>query len=121
MSTRFGVDVEPVAAIEDAVRDRDIVVTSLPGIKDPTPPIDCGILSQGSFACLLDFDSALTGRAMREADKLVTDDRTQLDFFKGLGYFQQTPEPDGDLGKMGGVTSRLLAGITWRFLSRAVA
>ena len=79
---------------------RDIVVTSLPGVKDPTPPIDMGVLSAGSFACLLDFDSAFTGRAMREVDKLVTDDRTQLDFFKTLGYFRETPEPDGDLGKI---------------------
>jgi ornithine cyclodeaminase/alanine dehydrogenase len=117
MATRFSIEVEPVDRIDDAVRDRDIVVTSLPGVKDPTPPIDMGVLSAGSFACLLDFDSAFTGRAMREVDKLVTDDRTQLDFFKTLGYFRETPEPDGDLGKIAAGRQRGRESEAWRTMA----
>ncbi|MHC5028750.1 MAG: ornithine cyclodeaminase family protein [Planctomycetota bacterium] len=117
MATRFAIEVEPVDRIDDAVRDRDIVVTSLPGVKNPQPPIDLGVLSPGGFACLLDFDSAFTGRAMREVDQLVTDDRTQLDFFKTLGYFLETPEPDGDLGKIAAGRQRGRESDTWRTMA----
>jgi len=117
MSEKLNLEIEPVDRIEDAVRRLDIVVTSLPGVKDPNPPIDKGVLSEGSFACLLDFDSAMTGDAMRESDKLITDDRPQVDFFKRIGYFRDTPDPDGDLGKICAGRQRGREDDAWRTIA----
>ncbi len=100
MSAELNVEVETVGSAVEAVEGMDIVVTSMPGVKDPDPPIPAGALARGAFACLLDFDSAFQGDALREADKFVADDANQLAFFKRIGYFRDTPEPDADLGKI---------------------
>ena len=86
----------PKAAVEDA----DIVVTSGPIHKDPTPVIEAEWLKPGVFACPLDFDSYLTPRAFASADKLYTDDTGQQVYYRQVGYFKDTPEPRGDLGEV---------------------
>ncbi len=100
MTERIGVEVIPVMSAEEAVRGMDLVVTSGPILKDPSPVIPSGWLEEGSFACPLDFDSYWTGAAMREVDRLATDDVGQLDYYRGVGYFQDTPQPHEDLGRI---------------------
>ncbi|MGW8264970.1 MAG: ornithine cyclodeaminase family protein [Longimicrobiales bacterium] len=100
MSRRLELEVIPVERAEEAVRGMDLVITSGPILKEPSPTIPPGWLEAGSFACPLDFDSYWTGAAMREADKLATDDRAQLAYYRSVGYFGQTPEPFADLGEI---------------------
>jgi ornithine cyclodeaminase/alanine dehydrogenase-like protein (mu-crystallin family) len=84
----------------DAVVDSDIVVTSGPILKHPTPTIEKGWLRPGSFASAVDFDSYWTAEALSEFDKVTTDDRAQFQYYKGIGYFQHTPDPCADLGEI---------------------
>ena len=78
MGDKLGVEVTPVDALRKAVEGLDLVVTSGPILKDPTPSIPAGWLAPGSFACPLDFDSYWTPEAFQEVDKLATDDLDQL-------------------------------------------
>jgi ornithine cyclodeaminase/alanine dehydrogenase len=100
MGEKLGLEVVPVDRAEDAVREMDLVVTSGPILKNPTPSIPAGWLAPGSFACPLDFDSYWTGEALAETDKLATDDHAQLDYYRTVGYFGQTPAPYADLGEI---------------------
>ena len=85
---------------KDAVAEMDLVVTSGPIHKDPNPVIPAGWLSEGSFASLVDFDSYWKGSALRQADKFATDDLAQLEAYRKIGYFQDTPVPYADLGEI---------------------
>lgn len=100
MSERVGVPVEPVEEVESAVREMDLVVTSGPILKHPSPTIGPGWLRAGAFACPLDFDSYWQGDALRQADKLATDDLSQMQYYRNEGYFRETPEPYADLGQI---------------------
>ena len=62
--------------------------------------IEAGWLSEGSFASPVDFDSCWQGEALREADKLATDDKNQMNSYREHGYFKDTPEPYADLGEI---------------------
>ncbi len=100
MERRLEIPVEPVRALADAVRGLDLVVTSAPILKRPAPLIERGWLAPGAFASLVDFDSSWQGDALREADKLATDDLAQLRYYRQEGYFRDTPEPYADLGEV---------------------
>jgi ornithine cyclodeaminase/alanine dehydrogenase len=100
MQEKLGIEVVPVGRVEEAVRDMDLVVTSGPILKDPDPPIPAGWLSEGSFACPLDFDSYWSGEALAQVDKMATDDRAQLSYYREVGYFGATPDPYADLGEL---------------------
>jgi ornithine cyclodeaminase/alanine dehydrogenase len=100
MSHKLGIMVEPVTNADAAVKNLDMVVTGGPILKHPTPTIPAGWLAEGSFASLVDYDSYWTGAAMREADKLATDDKAQMEYTRRAGYFRETPEPYADLGEI---------------------
>ena len=104
MGESLGLDITPVKQLRDAVSGLDLVVTSGPILKEPTPRIPAGWLAPGSFACPLDFDSYWTGEAFREVEKLATDDQGQFTYYRDVGYFADTPEPYADLGEI--VTGR---------------
>jgi len=104
MGEKLSLEVTPVDRVRDAVEGLDLVVTSGPILKDPSPSIPAGWLAPGSFACPLDFDSYWTGEAFRQVDRLATDDRTQFSYYRTVGYFRNTPEPYADLGDI--VTGR---------------
>jgi ornithine cyclodeaminase/alanine dehydrogenase len=100
VSDRHGLEVEVVTVLREAVSEVDLVVTSGPILKHPTPAIEPGWLSPGAFACPVDFDSMWQGAALAQVDKLATDDRRQLNHYRGFGYFGDTPEPYADLGDL---------------------
>lgn len=100
MEEKLHIAVTPVRELADAVRGLDIVVTSGPILRRPTPPIEPGWLARGAFASLVDFDSSWQGPALREADKLATDDLAQMRYYRHEGYFRDTPEPYADLGEI---------------------
>jgi ornithine cyclodeaminase/alanine dehydrogenase-like protein (mu-crystallin family) len=100
MGELLSLEIEVVNTARDAVDGLDLVVTSGPILKDPAPTIEPGWLSPGAFACPLDFDSYWHGEAFAEVEKLATDDLTQLDYYRSVGYFRTTPEPYADLGQI---------------------
>ena len=101
MSARLqGVEIIGVDSPRKAVVESDLVVTSGPIIKHPTPTIERDWVKKGAFASAVDFDSYWTGEALRQFDKLTTDDRAQFQYYREVGYFQSTPDPCADLGEL---------------------
>jgi len=100
MKARLGLDVVGVDEPRKAVVESDLVVTSGPILKRPTPTIEKNWLRPSSFASAVDFDSYWTPEALAQFDKLSTDDHAQFQYYKSAGYFGNTPEPYADLGEI---------------------
>ena len=100
MERMLDIEIEPVLSVEDAVKNLDLVVTSGPILKKPSPVIEAGWLAPGAFASPVDFDSYWQGGALAEVDKLATDDLEQIKYYRRQGYFKETPEPYADLGQI---------------------
>jgi ornithine cyclodeaminase/alanine dehydrogenase len=78
----------------------DVVVTAIPIVKEPSPPMDAGMLEEGALAVSLDYDSAWSAAAMRACDRFVADDVGQLLATKAHHvFFRNIPETiHADLG-----------------------
>jgi ornithine cyclodeaminase/alanine dehydrogenase len=100
MSKALNLDIEPVKRLTEAVKGLDLVVSSGPIVKHPKPLIEPGWLSEGAFASPVDFDSYWKGEALRQINKLATDDLLQMRYYRQEGYFKETPEPYADLGEI---------------------
>lgn len=94
---RFTVSQTP----QDVTRNADIVVTAIPIVKHPQPPLAHDLLRPGGLAVSLDYDSAWTTAAMRQC-RFYCDDIDQLLYTRGLGdYFSGIPETiEADLGQL---------------------
>ncbi len=100
MSAQLDLDIVGVDAPRQAVIESDLVVTSGPILKHPTPTIEKDWLRPGAFASAVDFDSYWKGDALAQFDKLSTDDHAQFQYYRSVGYFQTTPDPYADLGEI---------------------
>lgn len=100
MSARLGIEVIGVGDPKQAVVDSDLVVTSGPILKHPTPTIQKDWLQPGAFGSAVDFDSYWTADALAQLDRISTDDHAQFQYYKSEGYFQTTPDPYADLGEI---------------------
>ena len=78
----------------------DVVVTAIPIVKQPTPPMDAGMLEEGALAVSLDYDSAWTAGAMAACDRFIADDVDQLLATRAHHVFFQAIPPTihADLG-----------------------
>jgi ornithine cyclodeaminase/alanine dehydrogenase len=100
MSKQLGLEVVGVKEPKLAVAQADLVVTSGPILKHPTPTIGKDWLQPGAFASAVDFDSYFTEAALAQMDRISTDDHAQFQYYRSAGYFQQTPDPYADLGEL---------------------
>ena len=100
MSEKLGLDIVGVLDPKQAVVESDLVVTSGPILKHPKPTIEKNWIREGAFASAVDFDSYFTGAAMSQMDLISTDDHAQFQYYKSIGYFQETPDPYADLGEL---------------------
>ena len=100
MTDWFDFEVIGVNDPRQAVVESDLVVTSGPILKHPTPVIEKDWLPPGAYASAVDFDSYWTGQALAQMDRVSTDDHAQFQYYKSVGYFQQTPDPYADLGEL---------------------
>jgi ornithine cyclodeaminase/alanine dehydrogenase-like protein (mu-crystallin family) len=98
--TRYGLNVQVSADVRSAVNGADVIVTSGPILKKPDPPLAAEWVKPGTFLSAVDFDSYLQPDVFRRAGRLFTDDIGQFHYYRKVGYFQQTPEPHGDLGQL---------------------
>ena len=67
----FELEIERVKTPKEAVKGLDLVVTSGPILKKPTPVIEKNWITPGSFYCPLDFDYYFTGSAFDACDLLL--------------------------------------------------
>jgi ornithine cyclodeaminase/alanine dehydrogenase-like protein (mu-crystallin family) len=100
MSEKLGLEITGVEKPEEAVLNSELVVTSGPILKHPTPTIQKDWLQPGAYASAVDFDSYWTGEALSQADRISTDDHAQFQYYRQSGYFQQSPDPYADLGEI---------------------
>lgn len=100
IEAKHGLEVFKASSAKRAVENSDIVVTAGPILKNPNPVIEPEWFEAGGFACPLDFDSYWTGEAMRAVDKFCTDDISQLEYYKTVGYFGGIPKVYADLGEI---------------------
>lgn len=100
MSSKLGVEIVGVEEPKDAVVDSDLVVTSGPILKHPEPTIEKDWLKPGAFGSAVDFDSYWQPEALAQMDKISTDDHDQFQYYRSVGYFQDTPDPYADLGEI---------------------
>ncbi len=100
MSAKLGLEVIPVSTPREAVVNSELVVTSGPIQKHPTPTIEKDWLMAGSFASSVDYGSYWKTEALLQIDKLCTDDMAQYRFNRDNGYFEGTPMPYADLGEI---------------------
>lgn len=100
MKRKFNIEIIGVNTPREAVIQSDIVITSGPILKNPTPIIEKDWLQPGAFASAIDYDSYWKGEALAQIEKLSTDDLAQWDYYRSIGYFKQTPRPYADLGEI---------------------
>ena len=100
MSVDLNLEITGVDDPQKAVMESDIVVTSGPILKHPTPTIAKNWLRKGAFASAIDFDSYWKPKALSQMDKISTDDHAQFRYYQEVGYFQKTPLPYADLGEI---------------------
>ena len=100
MSAKLNVEVIAVKEPKQAVIESDLVITSGPILKHPTPTIQKDWLQPGAFGSAVDFDSYWSPGALSQMDRISTDDHAQFLYYKSSGYFQTTPDPYADLGEI---------------------
>jgi ornithine cyclodeaminase/alanine dehydrogenase-like protein (mu-crystallin family) len=100
MSSKLHVEVIGVKEPKQAVVESELVVTSGPIFKHPTPTIQKDWLQPGAFGSAVDFDSYWSADALFQMDRISTDDHAQFQYYKSTGYFQTTPNPYADLGEI---------------------
>ena len=100
MSSRLNLEILGVSEPKQAVVESDLVVTSGPILKHPTPAVEKDWLGPGAYGSAVDFDSYWSGAALAQMDRISTDDHAQFQYYKSVGYFQQTPDPYADLGEL---------------------
>jgi len=98
MSKRFpNLKFERCSSPREAVENADIIVTAGPIKKIPEPGIERGWVKPGAFACPVDFDTYWHRDALREFNKIVTDDIPQFRYYQQVGYFADFPDIYADL------------------------
>ena len=100
MRERYDFEFIPADTPRQAVVDSELIVTSGPILKHPTPTILPEWIQPGAFGSAVDFDSYWTPAALASVDKLSTDDHAQFQYYRSIGYFQHTPDPYADLGEL---------------------
>lgn len=100
MQAQFDFEIIGVESPRKAVAESDLVVTSGPILKNPTPTIQKDWLKPGGFGSAVDYDSYWSGEALAQMDLLCTDDLRQFEDHRASGYFQQTPTPYAELGEL---------------------
>jgi ornithine cyclodeaminase/alanine dehydrogenase len=103
MAARFGrLKFTPCKSAAAMARDADVIVSAIPIVTKPKPPLDAGLLKSGGLAVSLDYDSAWTSAAMKQCAKFIADDTRQLLSTQEHGiYFGGIPESIyADLGEL---------------------
>ncbi len=95
-----GVEGSAHDTVREVVEGMDVVLTA--GAIAPLlePPIASGWLSQGAFACSVDYASPWSAAALGEMDLVCTDDRAQLEAARSSGPVARLPPVHADLAEL---------------------
>lgn len=97
---RYSLAVMGVSNPQEAITAADVIVTSGPILKNPSPTLKKEWLQEGALGIPIDFDSYWEPSALHKAERFYVDDRDQFAYYRGLGYFQDVPLVYGDLGEL---------------------
>jgi ornithine cyclodeaminase/alanine dehydrogenase-like protein (mu-crystallin family) len=100
MGSKLGFEILPAASPREAVINLDMIVTSGPIQKHPTPSIEKDWLKPGAFASSVDYGSHWPPEQLAQIDRLCTDDMAQYQMNRDNGYFEGIPAPYADLGEI---------------------
>jgi ornithine cyclodeaminase/alanine dehydrogenase len=92
-------NVAPTSSWAEAVRGAGVIVSAGPIVEDPHPPIRPDDLPERVLALPIDFDFYFRADAIAAADLFLVDDVDQFEYYRGLGHFQDWPEPNGVVGE----------------------
>lgn len=92
-------NVAPTSSWAEAVRGAGVIVSAGPIVEDPHPPIRPDDLAESVLALPIDFDFYFRADAIAAADLFLVDDVDQFEYYRGLGHFQDWPEPNGVVGE----------------------
>lgn len=97
---QFGLEAAATQNARAAVDGVDMVVTAGPILHTPHATIQPGWLNEGAFASLVDFDSFWHPDALKQADKVCTDDVPQFEQYRALGHLQNIPPIYATVGEL---------------------
>jgi len=100
MDQRFKASVTAAASAEEAIRDKDIVISVTPIGVPPVQQLQHSWLKPGAIVCPVEFDSAWDKKTFQQADRFVTDDIDQFNQYRHKGFFEQIPTPDVELADL---------------------
>jgi alanine dehydrogenase len=87
----------------EAVAGAEVVVTAAPMADERNPELDVDWLGERYLLVPVDFDASVRSAPIAAADLFLVDDVNQFDYYRGLGYFDGWPTPEGSVG--GGLAS----------------
>lgn len=91
--------VEVAADPRSAVDGADVVVTSGPMPRQPTPVLEVGWLAERCLVLPVDYDAQVTPGVSQRADTFHVDDVAQFESFRDRGSFADWSVPTGSLGE----------------------
>lgn len=100
LGARHGLAIEAMADARKAVAGADVVISAGPILNPPRPVIEADWLAPGVTGVTIDYDSYWTPGAMQAMQRIVTDDRSQIEHLKEHGLFLGVPRLDGELGDL---------------------
>ena len=92
-----GVEVAP--DVRSAVAGADVVITTGPMAKHPTPVIDRSWVTDRCLVLPVDFDAYVTPELVGSADQFVVDDVAQYEAYRARGSFAGWPPATVSLGE----------------------
>lgn len=94
---REGVEVAPDP--RSAVEGADVVVTSGPMPRPPSPVVEAGWLAEQCLVLPVDYDAQVRAEVSHAADSFHVDDVAQFESFRDRGSFEGWAAPAGSLGE----------------------
>lgn len=91
--------IEVAADPRSAVDGADVVVTSGPMPRQPTPLLEVGWLAERCLVLPVDYDAQVTPGVSQAADTFHVDDVAQFESFRDRGSFAGWSVPTGSLGE----------------------
>jgi ornithine cyclodeaminase/alanine dehydrogenase-like protein (mu-crystallin family) len=90
--------IEQAPDVAAAVQGAEVVVSAVPIVERPEPPISTDWLGERYLALPIDFDALFQPGPIEDAELFLVDDVGQFEYYRTLGHFQDWPEPAGNVG-----------------------
>lgn len=92
--------IKGVSSPREAIEGADVIVTTGPIQKNPTPILKKEWLKEGVLGVPIDFDAYWKPEALHACHKFFVDDTPQFLYYQKTSYFKDAPPIYGDLGEL---------------------